>query len=161
MREKFYIGVDPGAKGYLCATFNGGYTYAPLADHVQLRQLLAGIVETGCEVVAVVENVHALPRQGLSSTFTFGYNAGWITGVLWGFGIPTCTVTPNKWQRAMWESRDKVTANGKVDPKKTSLAAATRLHPTFDFRRSERAKKPDDNIVDATLICDYAKRMNL
>lgn len=157
--SKCYIGVDPGAKGYLCAIISdGSYLYAPLADNVELRKLLDFIVKLHEEVIAVVENVHALPRQGLSSTFTFGYNVGWITGALWGFGIPTCSVSPNKWQKEMWDSRDKVSTNGKADPKKTSLNAAARLHPTFDFRRTERSKKPDDNIIDATLIADYAKR---
>lgn len=160
--EKCFIGVDPGQKGYLCAIFaNGEYHYAPLADNVELRKLLHDIVLSHKEVIAVVENVHALPRQGLSSTFTFGYNVGWINGALWGFGIPTCSVTPNKWQKEMWDSRDKVQTNGKTDPKKTSLKAAMRLHPNFDFRRTERSKNADDNIVDATLIADYGKRMNL
>lgn len=157
-----YIGVDPGAKGFAVFYYPANDTYEsiPLSDINRVRSELEGAKVIG-DSYAVIENVHALPKQGLSSTFKFGYNVGLITGMFIAFGIPYSTAAPVKWQREMWDSTDRVVENGKVDTKKTSYNAVRRLHPFMDFRKSERSTKFDDNLVDATLICDYAKRMNL
>lgn len=161
MGREIVIGIDPGAKGYACvyhARLNE-YTHIALTDDARLKAMLHSVRDANA--VACIERVRALKGAGSNTTFSFGYNCGWIHGVLDAYGIPTVTVTPQKWQREMWESTDRVTVDGKVHTKKTSERAAKRLHPTLDFRRTEKCTKPDDNKVDATLICDYAKRKNL
>ena len=97
-----------------------------------------------------------MPGQGVSSCFTFGMGFGMVIGVVQAIGIPYELVTPTKWQREMVSAADKSEST-----KKTSLNAAVRLHPNMDFRKSRLARNFDDNKVDATLICDYARRKNL
>lgn len=159
MREA-YIGIDPGAKGYLVAydARDKGYWKVPLASD-ELLDVLTRFAELDC--IAVIEKVGAMPGQGRSSIFTFGFSAGRIVGILEAMGIPYTHVTPQKWQKEMWDSGDKVVIGGKVDNKKTSHQAAKRLHPGMSFRRTEKCKTFDDNMVDATLLCDYAIRKNL
>jgi hypothetical protein len=41
------------------------------------------------------------------------------------------------------------------------MNAAKRLFPNIDFRRTTKCKNLDDNKVDATLMCEYARRKNL
>ena len=48
-----------------------------------------------------------------------------------------------------------------VNTKETSMNAAKRLFPNIDFRRTTKCKNLDDNKVDATLMCEYARRKNL
>ena len=158
MREA-YIGIDPGAKGYLVAyEQKTGYWRCRL-DSEELLDVLTHFADLDC--IAVIEKVGAMPGQGRSSCFTFGFAAGRIVGILEAMGIPYTHVTPHKWQSEMWDSGDKVVAGGKVESKKTSYRAARRLHPSMSFMRTEKCKTFDDNLVDATLLCDYAIRKNL
>lgn len=160
MRE-IIIGIDPGAKGFACVyhTRLNEFTWYPLEDIGAVREMLRGVADV--DTVACVEHVGALKGAGSTTTFQFGRNVGTIIGMLMAYGIPYCEVTPQRWQKEMWEPQDKVTIDSKVNTKQTSIRCARRLHPDCDFRRTPKCTKPDDNKVDATLICDYAKRKNL
>ena len=46
----------------------------------------------------VVENVHAMPKQGVSSTFKFGMGVGIIHGVAGALRLPLTLVSPNQWK---------------------------------------------------------------
>ena len=46
----------------------------------------------------VVENVHAMPKQGLSSTFKFGMGLGIIHGVAGALRLPLTLVAPTQWK---------------------------------------------------------------
>jgi crossover junction endodeoxyribonuclease RuvC len=46
----------------------------------------------------VVENVHAMPLQGVSSTFRFGMGVGIIHGVAGALRLPLTLVTPGQWK---------------------------------------------------------------
>ena len=48
---------------------------------------------------AALEQVSAMPGQGVSSMFQFGLSYGAIRGVLAGLRIPITSVTPAKWMR--------------------------------------------------------------
>lgn len=158
MRD-YYIGIDPGQKGFVCVydSAEKRYAYWPLSDEALIPFLRAF---GGTDCMAVIEKVGAMPSQGRTSCFTFGENVGRVIGILECIGIPYVQVTPQKWQKEIWDSRDKVGIAGKNN-KMVSYVAARRLHPDIDFRRTDKCKKFDDNKVDATLICDYAIRKNL
>lgn len=47
---------------------------------------------------AVIEAVHSMPKQGVSSSFKFGRGYGFLRGCLIGSGVPFEEVTPQKWQ---------------------------------------------------------------
>lgn len=161
MEREVYVGIDPGAKGYVCVWWAVGkeYEHCPIADTDSLKKLLREVAQ--CYAVAAIESVHSMPRQGVSTTFTFGKNYGIVLGMLMAYGIPYVEVAPRVWQKEMWSPGDKIMRDGKVDTKLTSYSAARRLHPSMVFKRTERCKTFDDNKVDATLICDYAIRKNL
>lgn len=156
----WYIGFDPGKKGFCCILETGlnNFSHYPLFVGQRLNQELVNHINmlAGQDVMAIVEQVHSMPGQGVASTFSFGTSYGKILGMLEALGIPYVTCTPGKWQKAMWEACDKA-ANTKL----TSYNAARRLLPNMDFRRSERCKNFDDNLVDSTLICLYAQRKQL
>ena len=49
---------------------------------------------------AYVEQVGAMPGQGVSSMFSFGHAAGVVAGVLGALLIPVTLVTPQRWKKA-------------------------------------------------------------
>lgn len=159
--KDYYLGFDPGKKGYLClynANYSG-YKHYPLFDGNRLNREMLDTIEKLSKtytMIAVVEQVHSMPHQGVASTFSFGTNYGMILGALEAIGIPYTTVTPGKWQKFICEAVDKA-----PNTKLMHYNAARRLFPNMDFRRSERCKTYDDNKVDATLICEYGVRKQL
>jgi crossover junction endodeoxyribonuclease RuvC len=169
---KHYIGIDPGSHGYIVVLDENGDHVTDLAIEDSTDQDIARLFHTLGEVkcVAAMEKVHSMPGQGVATTFAFGQNVGFLLGMLAAFQIPYTLVTPQKWQKAMWITDDMVYSIRKdkhgedkrqVAPKPTSINAATRLFPTTDLRKSDRARNPHDGKCDALLIALYAKRMNL
>ena len=161
MAREYYVGFDPGKKGFACVyeADTNSYEHYPVFDGKRLNARLIGVLKTIGEnfnAMAVVEQVHSMPHQGVASTFTFGTNYGMLLGALEALGVPYVTVTPGKWQKAICEAVDKAD-----NTKLMHYNAARRLLPNMDFRRSERCKTFDDNKVDATLICLYAQRKQL
>lgn len=181
MNDKCYIGIDPGSKGYISVQYNGEFSFYSIEDNdlYQLSEIMANIRNSHANLVCVVEDVHALGNSSAKSTFTFGFNKGYLVGLLAANKIPYVLVQPKTWQKEMWLNSDIVVNYKKtlvidkktkeekeivrktVDTKATSINAAKRLFPNIDFRKSDRCKNLDDNKVDATLMSEYARRKNL
>ena len=175
MNDKCYMGIDPGSKGYISVQYNGEFSFYSIEDNdlYQLSEIMANIRNIYSDLVCVVEDVHAIGNSAAKSTFTFGFNKGYLVGLLAANKIPYVLVQPKTWQKEMWQNSDmvvnykKAKVRGKdvtrkeVDTKATSINAAKRLFPNIDFRKSDRCKNLDDNKVDATLMSEYARRKNL
>jgi crossover junction endodeoxyribonuclease RuvC len=111
-----YIGVDPGQSGAIAAvtarelTGRGRLVWVEDMPDPLSGALIAELLD-GEEVdTAVVEQVSAMPRQGVSSTFKFGKNYGIVLGALGALRIPIVHVTPAVWKRTMGVKADKDTA---------------------------------------------------
>lgn len=156
MRE-LIIGIDPGAKGCACIldTTTDDYYWLAIEPPGDLITLLRDNADRN--IIVAVEEVHALFGSSAKSTFAFGHSVGVLHGILTALRVPYVLVPPKKWQREIWTATDMVKDNTKA----TSLNAARRLFPAMDFRRTPRCRNADDNRVDATLICEYARRKNL
>lgn len=90
---------------------------------------------------ALIERVHAMPICGVSSSFIFGKNYGFLRGCLIGIGIPFEEVTPHVWQRSIG-----CLTHGK---KNISKAKAQQLFPHL---------KITHHTADSVLICEYLRR---
>jgi len=73
--------------------------------------------------IAVVEQVGAMPKQGVASTFRFGVAVGIIRGVLIGNGVPVIYVVPGVWKK-------RFNLHGK--DKEAARALATLRHPLVE-----------------------------
>ena len=139
----FYIGVDPGAKGGI-AVLNDemclAYPYSNKALKV-VCETYAG------ESVVTVEYVHAMPGQGVSSTFTFGRNYGYILGVLEAFEMPYQTADAKTWKKYFRVSADK----------QTSIAKCKELYPGIKLKPTSKCRKESDGMAEAVLIGLYGK----
>lgn len=142
-----YIGVDPGKKGGFAIIQDEKHWVLPW-DEEHFVEEMAGVMNLG-KCVACVEQVGAMPGQGVVSMFSFGKNAGFIEGVLSGLGIPYQLVLPKKWKA-------EFTLNGK--DKAASVAVCKRLFPGVDLRATEKCKKDSDGMAEALLMAEYARR---
>ena len=171
---KHYIGIDPGSHGYIVVLDENGEYVSSCAIEDSTEQEVSNFLHMAAPfsfpVACAMEDVHSMPGQGVATTFAFGRNVGFLQGILVALQIPYTLVTPRKWQKEMWIAKDMVFTVRKdkhgedkrqVAPKPTSINAATRLFPTTDLRKSDRARNPHDGKCDALLIALYAKRMNL
>jgi len=137
------LGIDPGKSGAIAAIYGDGSV-----DWVKLSEtehdVARWLEEHRCDSFAMLEQVSAMPKQGVSSTFKFGTSYGFLRGILAAFEIPFETVTPVKWQTTM-----KCRTGG---DKNITKAAAQRLYPSLKITHAN---------ADAILLAEFCKRLKL
>lgn len=143
---KCIMGVDPGSSGAVAFYFPefptkiGVYDF-PLVDKEINGAALADIIRAHAPDLAVIESVHALPKQGVSSTFNFGVAYGIMRGVLSTLLVPQHYVTPSKWKKFY----------GLTAEKEKSRELAIQMWPGCEgFRR-----KKDHGRAEAALLARY------
>ena len=145
---KCFMGIDPGLGGGIAFYFPAKPDFASVYDMpVAGKEIdVAGIARLVAQYMpdaAFVEAVHAMPRQGVSSTFRFGVAYGAVLGVLGACHIATHLVTPKRWQKHFHLIGGD---------KEQSRALALRLFPA---RAELFAKKKNENRAEAVLIARY------
>lgn len=70
------------------------------------------------------------------------------------------SIIPSKWQKRFWV-RPKMPKGTKFDTKAAALNAAQKLWPNAEWTKSERARKPHDGMIDAALIAEYARQIQM
>lgn len=115
MTYRVTIGIDPGQTGALAVLADGqfaGFYDMPTVARpaggqqvngaelaAQLREIRAAHPDV--EVRACIEQVNAMPGQGVSSMFRFGEGYGVVQGVLAALGIPMALVHPQRWKKTV------------------------------------------------------------
>jgi crossover junction endodeoxyribonuclease RuvC len=146
-----YIGIDPGSvNGALGAIDSqGAYIEAFNIEH-QDKHILAlvfksrilGLVDPKIGAEICMEQVHSMPGQGVSSTFSFGRAVGVISAVCELTRYPVHLVTPQRWKKHFHLTADK----------NESLDMARYLWPEAKLKL-----KKDINKAEALLIAEYLR----
>lgn len=128
------LGVDPGLTGAV-ACYDTDLDALVVRDmptaksHQNKTNLLdaelARLIRSLAPDQAVVELVHAMPRQGVTSTFNFGVTSGVIRGVLATLGVPINYLTPQEWRRLA-----RVPGRGGPENKGASRIRASQVFPS-------------------------------
>jgi crossover junction endodeoxyribonuclease RuvC len=150
------LGIDPGLTGAL-ALIETSLDALVIRDMPVARSgtgtrqeivpvLLAEMIRALDPDVAFLERVNAMPKQGVSSVFTFGQGYGMIRGVLAALLVPVELVTPGHWKRIMRLDKDKSRAR----------AVAMNLFPR-DAKMFQRVK--DHDRAEAALLAWLGLRM--
>ena len=144
-----YIGIDPGQRGAMSILEDNARlpTIIPFNKEEYIDRLRLLFYEEA-ECICCIEAVHALPRQGVTSTWAFGQSYGWLLGVLDTLCIPYQPITPQKWKKEFGLNSDKA----------KSVEVCKQLFPGIKLLRTDRSRKEDDNIAEAVLLSLYAKR---
>jgi len=168
---KTHVGIDPGKDSFICHISNDIVCFDRIpmigteTNIWALNAIFCGIrlKETESEIHVVLEDVHSVFGSSAKSNWEFGKINGILEALLVANGMSYSKIQPKVWQKQLWEgvAMQKTlgsTGKEKTDTKKMSLLAAQRLFPSVDLRKSERAKLPDHNKVDALLLAEYCRR---
>ena len=150
------IGIDPGLSGALAIlkdskvlkifdmpVMSEGKKNKKQLNSAQLVSILkVNMIEIDNTAV-VVEQVNAMPGQGVTSMFNFGQTFGAIKGVCAALGLPIFFVRPSKWKKHF------ELINSSKDSSRTK---AIEMYPLLSDKLS---KKKDVNKSDAILIARY------
>jgi len=142
-----FAAIDPGAVHAAIAVFHDDTpvfvddirTTNGMLDGIAFAKALADMKVAH----VVVENVHSMPRQGMSSTFKFGMGVGIIHGVIGALRLPMTLVSPAKWKTFYsLIQRDKE-------------ASRQRAIQAWPHLESHLARKKDSDRAEALLIGDW------
>lgn len=147
------IGIDPGCTGSIVAlNADGSFNDAMPMPVFKLGKktrvngtAIAAFLRNygGMPVKAVIEQVGAMPGNGVSSMFTFGHSAGVVEGVMHGMEIPYQMVTPQAWKKSA----------GLIGSDKD--AARTRCIQMYPGLRVLDLKGKGQALADSILIARY------
>ena len=152
------IGIDPGITGAICFYENG-----EIKDVIDMPTMASGnknkkqingsqifneistrIKNYNSENInVIVEQVSAMPGQGVTSMFNFGQSFGVIKGICAAMQLPIYFVRPAKWKKYF----DLINSS-----KDASRTKAIEMYPLISDQLS---KKKDVNKADAILIARY------
>ena len=108
------IGIDPGIKGAICILKDGvvidvfdmpvmpvGKKNKSQVNGSQIYNEILKLIEKEDkqDVKVVIEQVSAMPGQGVTSMFNFGQSYGVLKGIFSAMQIPMDFVSPVKWKK--------------------------------------------------------------
>ena len=150
------IGIDPGLSGAIAILENNkvlnlfdipvmseGKKNKRQLNSALLVSLLKENIKNDEEVAVVVEQVNAMPGQGVTSMFNFGQTFGAIKGICAALDLPIFFVRPSKWKKHF------ELINSSKDASRTK---AIQIYPNLS---NQLSKKKDVNKSDAILIALY------
>ena len=152
------IGIDPGISGSICFFENGkilevvemptmteGKKNKRQVNGAQIyNEILKRINKNDKQNVRVIiEQVSAMPGQGVTSMFNFGQSFGILKGICSAMQLPMYFVRPAKWKKYY----------GLINSEKD--ASRTRAIAMFPYFSSQLSKKKDSNKADAILIASF------
>ena len=151
------IGIDPGISGSICFFENGkiieviempvmteGKKNKKQVNGAQIyNEFLKRINNKDDEIRVVIEQVSAMPGQGVTSMFNFGQSYGILKGICSAMQLPMFFVRPAKWKKYF---------NLINSQKDDSRTRAIEIFPYFSTQLS---KKKDSNKADAILIASF------
>ena len=150
------IGIDPGLSGGIAILEDNkikklfdmpvmpdGKKNKRQLNSALLVKLIKDSIKNLEDTVMVVEQVNAMPGQGVTSMFNFGQTFGAIKGICAALGLPIFFVRPAKWKKHF------ELINSSKDASRTK---AIEMYPAISDQLS---KKKDVNKSDAILIARF------
>jgi len=152
------IGIDPGISGSICFFQDG-----KIIDVVEMPTMIEGKKNkkqvNGSQIFneiserikkidkkdikVIIEQVSAMPGQGVTSMFNFGQSYGILKGICSAMQLPMYFVRPAKWKKYF------NLINSEKD------ASRTKAIEIFPYFSGQLSRKKDSNKADAILIASF------
>lgn len=161
--NQLFIGIDPGLKGGLAVLDSVGNVKVvqnmpvKASSRIDEDSLFAFLrLFAGSLLWIALEKSQAMPKQGISSAFNYGFGSGTINGICKAVNPSRYVmVGPKTWQKTIWTDAG---SDQRLETKQRTLQAIERLFPHANLKASERCKKPHEGIVDALGIAEWLRR---
>ena len=152
------IGIDPGISGSICFFEDGKILdvleMPTMTDGKKNKKQVNGAqiyneISTKIRAIekqnlrVIIEQVSAMPGQGVTSMFNFGQSFGILKGICSAMQLPMYFVRPAKWKKYF----------GLINSEKD--ASRTRVIEMFPYFSPNLSKKKDSNKADAILIATF------
>ena len=152
------VGIDPGIAGAICFFSSGnvidvidmptmaeGKKNKKQVNGSQIFNEISFRIKTyeKKNIKVVIEQVSAMPGQGVTSMFNFGQSYGILKGICSAMQLPMFFVRPAKWKKYF------NLINSQKD------ASRTRAIEIFPYFSTQLSKKKDSNKADAILIASF------
>ena len=154
----YIIGIDPGISGSICFFEDG-----KIVDIIEMPNMAEGKKNkrqvNGAqiyneissrikkikkeEIKVVIEQVSAMPGQGVTSMFNFGQSFGVLKGICSAMQLPVYFIRPAKWKKYF------NLINSEKD------ASRTKAIQIFPYISAQLSKKKDANKADAILLASF------
>jgi crossover junction endodeoxyribonuclease RuvC len=157
-----FIGIDPGKSGAIavlrtqplgqslavfdCPIAKGGKKSKDSYDVAGMAKILADAKESP-NVHCIIESVHSMPGQGVSSMFDFGKGFGMWLGILGALKIPYTLVSPVRWKKIML-----------ADVKQDKGASRIRAKQLFPDEAEFFDRVRDDGRAEASMMALYGRQ---
>ena len=152
------IGIDPGLSGSICFLEDG-----KILDVIEMPTMAEGKKNkrqvNGSQIYneflkkthkiekhnikVIIEQVSAMPGQGVTSMFNFGQSFGILKGICSAMQLSMYFIRPTKWKKYF----------GLINSEKD--ASRTKAIEMFPYFSSQLSKKKDSNKADAILIASF------
>ena len=152
------ISIDPGISGSICffndgkileviemPTMTDGKKNKKQVNGSQIFNEISKRINNlqNDDIRVVIEQVSAMPGQGVTSMFNFGQSFGILKGICSAMQLPVYFIRPAKWKKYF------NLINSQKD------ASRTRAIEIFPYFSSQLSKKKDTNKADAILIASF------
>tara|TARA_B100000609_G_C17128312_1_gene388756 strand:- start:180 stop:665 length:486 start_codon:yes stop_codon:yes gene_type:complete len=150
------FGIDPGLSGAIAILENKkvlaifdmpvmaeGKKNKRQLNSAQLVNIIKENTNIKEDLVVIVEQVNAMPGQGVTSMFNFGQTFGAIKGICAALNLPIFFVRPSKWKKHF----DLINSS-----KDSSRTKVIEMYPSLS---NQLSKKKDVNKSDAILIARF------
>lgn len=166
--EKAYIGIDPGASGYICALAPESNSVEFIANtekpHIIQKAVKHLFINYDLKKI-MIEDVHSVFGASAKANFNFGFNCGLLYGIIRSAGIGLDTVQPKVWQkhigivtRIRKKGAPVIPATvRKKELKKDIAAICERLYPHVNIRGTRGGLI--DGKSDALMIAHYTSHI--
>ncbi|MDC0396658.1 crossover junction endodeoxyribonuclease [Candidatus Pelagibacter sp.] len=152
------VGIDPGISGSICFFQDG-----KIIDVIEMPTMTEGKKNkkqvNGSQIFneiserikkidkkdikVIIEQVSAMPGQGVTSMFNFGQSYGILKGICSAMQLPMYFVRPAKWKKYF------NLINSEKD------ASRTKAIEIFPYFSAQLSRKKDNNKADAILIASF------
>ena len=152
------IAIDPGISGSICffkdgkileviemPTMTEGKKNKKQVNGAQIYNEISAKIN-GIEkhnIRVIIEQVSAMPGQGVTSMFNFGQSFGILKGICSAMQLPMFFIRPAKWKKYF------SLINSEKD------ASRTKAIEMFPYFSTNLSKKKDSNKADAILIASF------
>lgn len=146
------LAIDPGWASGAAAVLEDGVPvaawrlpYDNKAKQPKFKLIINQLRRTNVDMAAV-EVVHAFPKQGVSSVWSFAQGYGFVLGVIMTLEIEIIPIYPHDWKPALV---------GAGKDKSASIEYVQDRFPDFNLAPG-RLRVPNNNLADAVCIGVYA-----